>query len=93
MNLTFTSVPAVTLATNTFINIPVVLQFDDVPLLSIIREHGLNYTTEIPIFHPDGTYLAKVNGTRVFRTEAVEKAGIELRALPHLTVCTVMSPT
>lgn len=93
MQLIYSTAPAVTLATNTFVGVPVVLQFDDVPLLSIVREQGLGYTTEIPIFHPDGTYLAKVKGTRVYPTEAGKTAGIELKSLPQMTVCTLAGKT
>lgn len=85
--------PAVNLATNIFVNVPVVLQFDDTPLISVVKEQSLGYTTEIPIFHADGTYLAKVNGTRVFPTEAGKKAGVVMRDLPNLTVCEVAGKT
>lgn len=93
MQLTYTNSPAVTLATNRFIDVPVILQYDDVPLISIVREQALGYTTEIPIFHPDGTYLAKVNGTRIYPTEAGAKAGLELKSLPQQTVCTLSGKT
>lgn len=79
--------PKVVLATNTFINVPTILQYDDTPLISLVRDQALGFTTEIPIFHPDGTYLAKVNGTRIFATEDGKKAGLEIAALPQLTVC------
>lgn len=85
--LFYQNAPAVTIATNTFINVPIVLQHDDTPLISVVRDYALGYTTEIPIFHPDGTYLAKVNGTRIFSTEAGKKVGLEVTALPQLTVC------
>ena len=87
MELIYQSNPTVTFATNTFINVPTILQFDDTPLISVIREENLGFTSEIPIFHADGTYLAKVRGTRVFPTEAGKKAGIVMRSLPSLTAC------
>lgn len=93
MNLIYQTSPAVTLATNVFINVPTVLQFDDTPLISVVKEQNLGYTTEIPIFHTDGTYLAKVKGTRVFATEAGKKAGLVMRDLPSLTVCEVAGKT
>ena len=93
MNLIYQTSPAVNLATNIFINVPIVLQFDDTPLISVVKEQNLGYTTEIPIFHADGTYLAKVNGTRVFATEAGKKAGVVMRDLPNLTVCEVAGKT
>ncbi len=85
--LTYQTHPIVTLATNRFINVPVVLQFDDTPLISIVKEQALGYTTEIPIYHPDGTYLAKVRGTRIFATEEGKKAGQVMENPAHVTVC------
>ena len=91
--LVFQSSPTVTLATNQFVNVPVILQFDDTPLISVIREQALGYTTEIPIFHSDGTYLAKVKGTRVFPTKDGEKAGIAMRHPKGMTICEMNGKT
>ena len=85
--LTYTTFPVVTLATNKFINVPIILQFDETPLISIIKQQPLGYTTEIPIYHPDGTYLAKVHGTRIYPTKDGEKAGIIMEHPAHMTVC------
>lgn len=93
MELIYQTPPAVSLASNIFINVPVVLQFDDTPLISVVKEQSLGYTTEIPIFHADGTYLAKVNGTRVYPTEAGKSAGVVMRSLPNLTVCELAGRT
>lgn len=93
MNLIYRTSPQVNLATNVFINVPVVLQFDDTPLISVVKEQSLGYTTQVPIYHADGTYLAKVNGTRVFATEAGKKAGVVIRDLPNVTVCEVAGRT
>ncbi len=85
--LIYQTSPIVTLATNKFINTPIILQYDDTPLVSIIKEEALGYTTEIPIYHPDGTYLAKVKGTRVYATKDGEKAGIKMNYPKDMTVC------
>lgn len=85
--LIYQTSPTVTLATNEFVNVPVVLQFDETPLISVVREQALGYTTEVPIYHADGTYLAKVRGVRVFPTEAGKKAGLVLRNPKGMTVC------
>jgi len=86
-NLIYQTSPIVTLATNKFINTPIILQYDDTPLISIINEQSLGYTTEIPIYHSDGTYLAKVKGTRVYATKEGEKAGIKMSFPKDMTVC------
>ncbi len=91
--LIYQTAPKVTLATNHFINVPIVLQFDDIPLIQIIKEQSLGFTTEIPIYHPDGTYLAKIKGTRVYSTEDGKKVGIEMRHLKDMTVCEMEGKT
>src|SRR5688500_15710350 len=85
--LIYKTAPAVEFATNVFVGVPVVLQFDDTPLISVVHEVNLGFTTEIPIHHADGTYLAKVRGTRIYATEDGKKAGLVVRDLPQLTVC------
>ena len=72
--LIFTQFPAVTIATNTFINCPVPLKFDDTNLIELIQEEKVGFTTQIPIYHPDGTYLAKVVGNRIFLTDDGKKS-------------------
>jgi hypothetical protein len=78
--------PIVTLGTNTFTNVPVVLKFDETPLISVVKEEQLGFTTEIPIYHADGTYLAKVRGTRIYPTEEGKKAGITVSQPKDMTV-------
>ncbi len=85
--LIFTQIPAVTIATNTFINVPVILQYEDMPLISLVQTQPAGYTTQIPIYHSDGTYLAKAVGSRLFATPAGEKAGLKLEHPPKMTVC------
>ena len=91
--LIYHSSPAVTFAANTFINVPTILQFEDTSLVSIVREATLEYTTEIPIYHADGTYLAKVRGTRVYATKEGEAAEVAIRQLPTMWVCKVAGRT
>lgn len=91
--LEFQSSPTVILATNQFRNVPVVLQFDETPLISVINEQALGYTTNIHIFHADGTDLARVKGTRVFPTKAGEKAGITMRHPKGMTICEMNGKT
>jgi hypothetical protein len=91
--LIFTTTPVVTFCSNTFINVPTILKFDETPLISVVKEEALGYTTEIPIFHADGTYLAKVRGTRVYATEQGKDAGVVVRKLPQLWVCEVKGRT
>jgi hypothetical protein len=85
--LIFTSSPTMSLATNIFINVPTILQFEDTPLISVIRVQPAGFTTEIPIFHSDGTYLAKAVGSRLVLTQNGKKAGLSLSYPKKMTVC------
>jgi len=78
MKLYFQESPEVTVATNTFINVPVILQYEDTPLMEIIKEQSLGFTTQIQIYHSDGTYLAKVKGNRIYPTPEGKKMNIEI---------------
>jgi len=92
-SLTFQNFPVVRLATNTFINVPVVLKYEDLNLIEIIKELGLDFELQVPIFHADGTYLAKVKGNRIFPTEAGKKAGITLEKKVGITACQMNKQT
>ena len=78
MELHFQTSPHVTMATNTFINVPVILKYEDTPLLEVIKEQDIGFTTQIPVYHSDGTYIAKVKGNRVFPTEKGKKANVNV---------------
>jgi hypothetical protein len=83
----------VTIATNTFVNVPIILQYEDTNLIEIIKEVGLGFTTQIPIYHSDGTFLAKVKGNRIFPTKVGEKAGITIDKYRGLWVCKMNNKT
>lgn len=85
--LIFTRYPDVTVATNRFVEVPIIIQYEDIPLLRFVQEVDASFTTEIPIYHNDGTYLAKVKGTQIYLTDAGRKAGVSLRHPPNMTVC------
>lgn len=85
--LIFQHMPIVHLASNTFVEVPTVLQFEDVPLIQVVRTAKAGFTTEIPIYHSDGTYLAKVVGSQIYQTDDGKKAGVTLRHPGHATIC------
>ena len=89
MELTFQESPTVTIATNTFINVPVILQYEDEPLIEIVGGQKTGFTTRIPIYHSDGTHLAMVTGNRVYSTEAGKKANVEIRDLYGKFICSL----
>ena len=85
--LIFHNHPTVELATNTFVRVPVILQYDELPLIEIVQTQSAGFTTKIPIYHPDGTYLAKVVGSHLFPTPEGEQAGLRLEHPDRMTVC------
>ena len=89
----YQSTPIVTLASNKFINVPIIFQYENTPLIEIIHEQNIGYTTSIPIYHSDGTYLAKVNGTRIYPTDEGKKAGIIMQKLANQTICKMNKKT
>ena len=89
MELIYQSSPSIIVATNTFVNVPVILKYEQTPLLEVIKEQGIGFTTQIPIYHSDGTYLAKIRGNRVYPTEEGKKANIEIRDLEGKFICSL----
>lgn len=85
--LIYHSSPVITLASNHFVNVPTVFQYEDTPLIEVVQAEKLGYTSSISIFHQDGTYLAKVNGTRAFPTETGRLAGIVMEKLKDRWIC------
>ncbi len=91
--LTFQNSPSVVIASNTFVNVPVILRYEDINLIEVVQEQSLEYTTQIPIYHQDGTYLAKVTGNRMYPTEDGKKAGLKIEKYHGLWVCKMENRT
>src|SRR5215203_476716 len=87
MEVFFQTHPAIEIATSIFIGTPVVLQFEDTPLLEVVRFIDAGFTTRFPIYHGDGTKIAVVVGSRIFVTEEGKAAKITRREESHLSVC------
>lgn len=91
--LIFKNSPRVTIATNMFINVPVILKYEDTNLIEVIKEEGVGFTTQIPIYHQDGTYLAKVTGNRIYLTEDGKKVGLKIEKKQSIWICTMDKQT
>lgn len=78
---------SITLATNTFIGVKEILKFEDTNLIEVVKDFDLGYTTQIQIYHPDGTYLTKITGTRSYPTEEGRRAGVAIEKYHRLWVC------
>jgi hypothetical protein len=84
--LIFKESPTIEFATNTFINVPVILQYEDTPLITVERNITLEYGIKIPIYDSDGTKLATAKNSRVYVDKNIkEKITIDKR--PRIWVC------
>ena len=68
--LGFVESPTVTIASNTFIDVPVILQYDAVPLIEVVRPVDASFTTRFRIYNDSGDQLAAVDGTQIYLTDA-----------------------
>jgi len=92
--LIFSKDASIKIATNTFINVPIILQLDDLPLIEVVQTVDASYTVQIPIFHPDGTKLAVAKGTQLYDvTEAGKKSGLTYEHPDKMTVCKLGNQT
>src|SRR5690606_21128196 len=75
-NLIYSSQPAITIATNTFIDVPIILQIDNINIIEMVHDVDLGFTTLMSIFSSDGLEIAKIKGTRIYPTEAGKEHGL-----------------
>lgn len=85
--------PNVIIATNQFIDVPIIIQYENLPIFEIIKEEKLGFTSRIPIFHPDGTKLAKIIETRVYPTKDGIKSRIKIIKEAMLWSCSLDGKT
>lgn len=85
--LVFSQSPCITIASNTFINVPIILRYEDLNLIEVIKDLTIGYHIEIPIYHPDGTKLAVAKNSRIFNTSEGEKAGVKIDKHPGVWIC------
>jgi hypothetical protein len=71
--LIFLEFPFVTIATNTFIGVPIILRYEEENLMEITKSETVGFTTKIPIYHSDGTYLAVAMETDYTKLKMVKK--------------------
>jgi len=86
-SLVFSEHPVFEIATNRFVEVPIILQYEDTPILEVTKTARAGYMVQIPIYHSDGTCLARVKGPRLFLTAEGEKADLVLSHPQNATVC------
>jgi hypothetical protein len=76
------------IATNTFNNVPIILQYNEVNIIEFLPAPvitNVSRETKIALFHPDGTLLGHAIGARIIETEAGKKAGLKLEHPDRMT--------
>ena len=91
--LLFLNWPKVTMGSNSFIDVPVILKYDNLNMIEIIKEPGFGYTTQIPIFDAEGTYLATAKGSTLVTTDESEIGDLALAQNGDSTICTLDGKT
>ena len=76
--LDFSEIPEVTFAANVFVNVPIVLTYDDDVLIEFIRMPDATYTTSFTIYDGVGGRFATIQGTQVYPTAGDEGQPIAL---------------
>lgn len=87
--LLFINWPKVTMGSNTFIEVPIILKYDNLNMIEIIKEPGFGYTTQIPIFDAEGAYLATAKGSSLITTDESEIGELTLDHSGDVTTCTL----
>ncbi len=87
MDVFFSASPEIEIATNRFIDVPTIIQFEDVPLMQVGNFEAAGYTTKFAVYHSDGTKIAVVKGSQVYLTEEGKNASLKMRHEPDLTAC------
>jgi hypothetical protein len=85
--LVFSESPRVEYATNFFYKVPIILQYDETPLIEVIQLQAAGFTTEFKIYNKDGVYIAKAKGSQLYLTEEGKKSNLILRHPSHITIC------
>jgi len=85
--LIFFESPEVEFAGCFFVDVPIILEYDDTPLIEVIQEQEAGYTTQFQVFNKDGIYIAKVKGSQIYLTEDGSKSNLKLSHPQGMTVC------
>jgi hypothetical protein len=87
VDIIFQSHPDVIIAGNTFRRCPIILQYEQTPIIEVGTFAEAGYTTRFSVFHNDGTKIAVIKGAQMFRTDEGKKAKLEFRYPQDATVC------
>ncbi|REK11592.1 MAG: hypothetical protein DWQ37_13850 [Planctomycetota bacterium] len=93
MAIFFQEQPEVYFASHTFLNVPTILQHEEVPLLEVGQYESAGYSAKFHVFNSDGRSLVVVKGSQMYETEDGKKSNIRLVHEPNLTACELNGET
>ena len=74
--------PPIIYATNTFINVPIIFQYHDTPLIELTKVPTVGFTHKVNIFNQDGVKIAVAKGSKFYFTPEGEKSNLTKRHFP-----------
>lgn len=74
-------------ASNCFVDVPTILQYENMPLVECFQEISGSRTLRCNLFSNSGDLLAVLKGTQLYKTRFGESAEIRLRHHADATVC------
>lgn len=86
-DLIFSRTTAIEYASNTFIDVPIILQYDDTPLIEVVSVQNAGFTSAFSIYNQNGDHLAQAKGSQLYLTDVGKKCNLELRHLVGVTSC------
>ncbi|MCC6493283.1 MAG: hypothetical protein IT424_09700 [Pirellulales bacterium] len=92
-SLMFNDYPVVKFGSITFREVFIILQYDKTPLIKVMYEPTVGYTTSVRAYHQDGTYLATAEGEQLISTPEGRQAGIRLETRGGVTACDLAGKT
>ena len=87
MEVFFSQHPDVVIASNRFIGVSTILQFENTPLIEVGKFVKAGYSAKFSVYHSDGTKIAVVKGRQIYRTEEGKAAKFSMRYDHELTAC------
>jgi len=85
-NLVYVPTNKVVFATNTFINVPIILQYEDEPLIETVSIVDAGYTAQFNLYNQDGVRIAVAKGNQLYKTSDGEKSNLVIRYPDKRTV-------
>jgi hypothetical protein len=85
MEIIFQTAPEVIVASNRFVNVPTIIQYDETPLLQVVKATEAGYTSRFHVYNQNGEKIAVVDGSQIYLTNNGKKVKLVARHYPGVT--------